>query len=340
MTSTWDEFGLIASCFRPLSRTESGAFDLTDDAAVLTPSAGCDWVVTADALVGGVHFFPDDPPASIARKAMRVNLSDLAAMGAKPRCVFLTCALPVDLSREWLESFASGLGEDLHLFDVALAGGDVVATPGPLTLSITAMGEAPAGRVLRRNGVRPGDVVAVTGSIGDAALGLDLQRETAPANLSDTDRAFLLDRYRHPRPRIAAGQFLNGAPDDVRANAAMDVSDGLFADVRHLAETSGVDIVLDTSRVPLSDAAHHWVAASPEKMARVLSGGDDYELVFTCAPEAFMPLAERLAGISLSVTAIGRAEAGQGDVYRLDGEQRRRVDEPGGHRHGAGVTRP
>jgi len=329
MTAPWDEFGLIATCFRPLSRSEAGAFGLSDDAAVLAPAPGCDWVVTADALVAGVHFFPDDPPGDIARKALRVNLSDLAAMGAKPRCVFLTCALPETLDRAWLDAFSQGLGEDLRTFGASLAGGDVVATPGPLTLSITAMGEALGGQVLRRNGVRPGDVIAVTGTIGDAVLGLSMQREGAPEALSGADRAHLLDRYRRPVPRLAAGRILNGT-----AHAALDVSDGLLGDLRHLAETSAVDIVIDPARVPLSDAAQHWLALRPEARDGLLTGGDDYELAFSCAADDYAALAARLDAAGVAVTAIGRAEAGPGCLYRIETGTRIAVEGRCGHAHG------
>ena len=325
----WDEFGLISKFFRPLSMPEAGAFALSDDAAVLASSPGCDWVVTADALVAGVHFLGDDPPALIAAKALRVNLSDLAAMGAKPRVVFMTCALPESLDAAWLDAFAQGVGENLREFGLALAGGDVVATPGPLTLSITAIGEAVGGRVLRRNGVRVGDVVAVTGTIGDAALGFDMQRSDAPEGLSDADRTYLLDRYRLPRPRLAAGLLLNGT-----AHGALDVSDGLFADLRHLAEASGLDIVIDPLRVPVSEPVRHWLELCPEARERVLTGGDDYELAFAVAPEDFAGLAARLDAIGVQVTVIGRAEAGGGGVFRIDAGERRSVSGAGGHRHG------
>jgi len=329
MTSAWDEFGLITNQFRPLSMAEVGAFQLTDDAAVLKPTPDHDWVVSADALVAGVHFFADDSPAVVAKKALRTNLSDLAAMGVCPRCVFMTCALPEILGTSWLESFAESLGEDLKAYDMSLAGGDVVATPGPLTLSLTVMGEAANGQVLRRNGVRPGDIIAVTGSIGDSALGLDVQRGDAPANLTDDDRTYLVHRYRLPIPRIVAGQILNGT-----AHAALDISDGLLADVRHLAKASVCDITIDPSRVPLSKAAQAWIADRPEAIDRIITGGDDYELVFACAPEDFMSLAESLNVQGIQMTAIGRAEVGQGDVYRIQGAQRERVGQNAGHQHG------
>ena len=218
----------------------------------------------------------------------------------------------------------------MQAFGVALAGGDVVATPGPLTLSITAIGEVPAGQGLRRSGVRDGDVIAVTGTIGDAALGLDMQRAAAPESLDGADRAYLLDRYRHPTPRIAVGEILAA-----RAHAALDVSDGLLGDLRHLAETSKVDILLDARRVPFSQAAARWFEIDPAAKERALTGGDDYELAFSCAIDDFSAIFESLAAVGVPVTAIGRAEAGEGRVYRYETGRRQLVAVPGGHRHGA-----
>ena len=200
----------------------------------------------------------------------------------------------------------------MQAFGIALAGGDVVATPGPLTLSITAMGEVPSGQALRRNGVKDGDVIVVTGTIGDAALGLDMQRQAAPEALDGADRAYFLDRYRHPTPRLEAGAFLR----DV-AHAAMDISDGLLADVRHLAEASKVDILLDARRVPHSEAAQRWIDLEPATRERVLTGGDDYELVFSCSVDDFAQISAEIGAAGVQVTAIGRAEAGEGRVFPL-----------------------
>jgi thiamine-monophosphate kinase len=329
MVAQWDEFGLIAKLFRPLAASEPGAFDLRDDAAVLQPTPGHDWVISADALVAGVHFFSDDPADAIAQKVLRVNLSDLAAMGARPRAAFLTCAFPKTLDQAWLDAFAAGLSEDLDRFGVSLAGGDVVSTPGPLTLSVTIMGETPSGRVLRRNGVKPGDVIAVTGCIGDAALGLDLMNGRAPGSLKEDDRTYLKHRYRYPQPRINVGYIFNGV-----ANAGMDISDGLLGDLQHMAQASSCDIAIDTSRVPLSPAAQNWLADKPDDLERVLCGGDDYELVIACSPEDYQNLARALENASLPFTVIGRAEVGQGEVFRIDDGQRKLVGGRAGHQHG------
>jgi len=330
MTASWDEFGMISRLFRPLSKREPGAFDLTDDAAVLPPSPGCEWVVTADALVAGVHFFPDDPPATIAKKALRVNLSDLAAMGARPRCVFMTCAFPEHFENQWIEEFSQSLGEDFDYYNITLCGGDVVATPGPLTLSITAMGEVPSHKVLRRNAAKPGDIIAVTGTLGDGALGLDLQNGKAPQCLKEEDRLYLTHRYRIPLPRVSAGQALNGI-----AHAGLDISDGLIADLRHMAIASGCNITIDPNRLPLSVAARSWLDARPEDIERILTGGDDYELAFSCAPEVFTELSERLDALNIITTAIGRAEVGDGKIFKINANgQRVLVEIAGGHRHG------
>src|SRR5690348_4084861 len=167
---------LIATHFKPIAR-HPGAFGLTDDAAVFTPPKGYGLVVTADAIVGGVHFFADDPPDAVAKKALRVNLSDLAAKGARPAGFLLTLALPKSCGDDWLRAFARGLGADARTFDCPLLGGDTVYTPGPVTISITAFGTVPRGVMLRRAGARAGDRVIVTGTIGDAALGLRLRKE-------------------------------------------------------------------------------------------------------------------------------------------------------------------
>ena len=220
------EDSLIARYFMPLA-TEPGAFGLSDDAAVLK-ALGQDIIVTTDAIVEGVHFLPDDPPQTIAKKALRVNLSDLAAKGATPAGFVLTLALR-KVDESWLAAFARGLGEDTSAFTCPLLGGDTVSTPGPLMISITAFGRVPEGRMIHRSGARPGDHVVVTGTIGDAALGLDILRKgrvaTALAN-DTTSRDMLVGRYRMPEPRNALASAIRA-----HADAAMDVSDGLAGDL-------------------------------------------------------------------------------------------------------------
>jgi thiamine-monophosphate kinase len=304
-----EEFDLIARYFAPLSAGFPGALGLTDDAAFLPPDAGHETVVTVDAIVGGVHFLPDDPPDLIARKLVRVNLSDLAAKGATPFAVLLSAAFPHGTGDDWLRVFADGLGRDLCEFRVALIGGDTVSTPGPLTLSLTALGRVEAGRGLRRSGAAAGDTIWVSGSIGDGALGLLVATGKLPPD------AHLLDRYRLPRPRLEVGPPLVGL-----ATAAMDVSDGLVQDLGHMMRASGVRGEVEAARVPLSPQVASSLAADHSLLATVLTGGDDYELLFT-APPAAAPALSALAGTSgVALTPIGQVVAGQGvAVFGADG---------------------
>jgi thiamine-monophosphate kinase len=301
-----DEFGLIATLFRPLAHGNPAARALSDDVAVLAPEPGYDSVITVDALVAGVHFLPDDPPALIAAKLLRVNLSDLAAKGAEPRAVLLAAAFPRDVTPAWLRAFAQGLGDDLARFGLDLIGGDTVATPGPLTLSLTALGRVPVGGVVGRDGARPGDDLWVSGSIGDGALGLGVARGGLE-RLGPDDRAFLLDRYRRPQPRLELGRQMRGL-----AGAAMDVSDGLVQDLGHLCGASGLGARLWAARVPLSGAARRAVESGDTTLASLLGGGDDYELLFS-APPAARPAIRLGAGrAGCPVTRIGRFHSGAG----------------------------
>lgn len=299
------EFGLIATYFAPLA-THPGALALTDDAAMLAQQTGYDTVITADMLTAGVHFLPDDPPDLVASKALRVNLSDLAAKGAEPVGYLLALALPQSTTADWLAAFASGLGADQQIFGVSLLGGDTTATPGPLTIAITAHGRIPSGGMIRRAGAKPGDAVFVSGTIGDAGAGLAiLQGQSA----GGADARFLIGRYRQPAPRVDLGAKLRGL-----ATAAADVSDGLLADLGHIAETSAVRIVVEADAVPRSAAL---LAADPEGLVRAVTAGDDYEIAFTAAVPERVVLAAARAGVP--VTRIGRVEAGAG-VVLVDGQ--------------------
>jgi len=301
------EDALIARYFRPLA-TDPGAFGLLDDAAAVD-ARGEDIVVTTDAVVEGVHYLEGDPPDTIARKALRVNLSDLAAKGATPAGFVLTLALS-GAETSWLTEFARGLGEDVKLFGCPLLGGDTVSTPGPAMISITAFGRAPKGTMVHRSGAAPGDRIMVTGAIGDATLGLDILKGGATAAAMAGDpaaRDHLISRYRVPQPRNALA-----LPVRDHASAAMDVSDGLAGDLAKLCAASGVSAVIDAPRIPISDAARAVLARGAAGIERLVSGGDDYELL--CAvPEARVESfaeAARLAGVAL--TAIGRVIAGTG----------------------------
>lgn len=318
------EFERIDRFFAPLSRGAAGAFGLTDDAALLPAAApGSAWVVTVDALVAGVHFLPADPPDLVARKALRVNLSDLAAMGAVPYGYTLALALPKDLPtpEDWLAGFANGLRSDRREYGVHLLGGDSVSTPGPVTLSVTAFGTVPEGRALRRTGARAGDDLWVSGTIGDSAIGLKL----LAGELADPgdDDGFLAGRYRLPQPRTALGPALVGL-----ATAALDVSDGLVQDAGHMARRSAVALQIEAEAVPLSEPARRWIDRSPMLRHDVLTGGDDYELLFAAPYSARDAVAAAAAGAGAAVTRIGRVAAGEGvqvvgtDGRRLDGLDR------------------
>jgi len=290
------EFALIARHFRPLAG--QGGLNLADDAALLTPPPGRELVLSADAMVAGVHFLPEDPPETIGRKLLRVNLSDLAAMGADPLAYLMTVALPRGMPDAWLEGFVAGLALDQAEFALQVLGGDTVSTPGPVTLSLTILGTVQPGQALRRSGARPGDELWVSGTIGDGALGLHAARGEIP----DPD-GYLAGRYRLPTPRIALGQALRGI-----ATACMDVSDGLVQDLGHLARASGCGAVLYAGLVPHSRQA---AGADP---ALLLTGGDDYELLFAARPGTVPTEISQ----NMAATRIGHFSHGPSDVLVLD----------------------
>ena len=309
------EDSLIARYFKPLA-TDPGAFGLVDDAAVLS-SSGEDIVVTTDAVVEGVHYLATDPPDTIARKALRVNLSDLAAKGARPAGFVLTLALR---SREdaWLRPFADALGEDAKAYLCPLLGGDTVSTPGPQMISVTAFGRVPRGRMVGRIGARPGDRILVTGTIGDAALGLDVLTGGAAAAAISSDpqaQEMLVSRYRIPQPR----NVLAPAVRD-HATAAMDVSDGLAGDLTKLCAASGVSATVDVSSVPLSAAAASLITRNAVCVETLLAGGDDYEVLCTAPPAQSDALIASGQAAGLAVTAIGTIVAGHERPRFLDGQ--------------------
>ena len=316
-----DEFSaeerLIVRYFRPLA-TAPGAFGLEDDAAVVTPPPGCDLVLTTDGVIAGVHFFPDDPPDSIGRKALRMNFSDLTAKGAKPIGFLMSIALPAQTDEAWIAGFAAGLGDDAKHYACPLLGGDTDHTPGPLSVSITAFGAVPHGAMVRRATAKAGDSVVVTGTIGDAALGVLLRRDATLANrwrLADTLSAHLADRYLLPQPRNALAEAVRH-----HASAAMDVSDGLAGDLAKLCRASGVAAEIDVARVPLSDAAQAALAADPALLEPILTGGDDYEIVLTIAPGELGAFCAAAQKTGIKVTEIGGVSAGQGARFIRDGE--------------------
>jgi thiamine-monophosphate kinase len=299
---------LIARFFKPLA-THPGALALTDDTALFEPPAGHDLVLTADAVTGGVHFFPDDPPEAIARKALRVNLSDLAAKGAKPLGFLLTLALLADIDDAWLEKFAAGLRADAEAFACPLFGGDTIRTPGPVSVSIFAFGSLPKGKMVKRHGAAAGDRIIVTGTIGDAALGLAVHKNSAQAwKLDAPAREHLLSRYRLPQPRVKLAETVQA-----HASAAMDVSDGLVGDLGKLCAGSGVSAEIDVASVPLSEAAKRALAADEKLIEAILTGGDDYEIICTVKPNAVPAFRARAAKADVAVTDIGAIIDGTGE---------------------------
>jgi thiamine-monophosphate kinase len=306
MAARLSEDDLIARFFAPRAAPEG--LGLKDDAALLPAQAG-DLVLTTDALVAGVHFFADDPPGAIARKALRVNLSDLAAKGAEPVGFLLALALPADWTEAWLEAFAGGLSHDAAAYNCPLFGGDTVKTPGPLMVSITAFGRIESGRMARRDGVKPGDLLYVSGTIGDAALGLKL-RLGAPAwreGLDEKSRAFLLDRYLLPKPRNALALAMRRF-----AHGGMDVSDGLVGDLTKMLRVSDVSGRIELARLPLSSAAKAALALDASLFETLATGGDDYEVLASVGAKDADAFEQMAARAGVAVTRIGEAVGGDG----------------------------
>jgi thiamine-monophosphate kinase len=306
------EEDLIARFFAPMAG--QGGLGLRDDAALVAIGANEEIVVTSDALAAGVHFFADDPPDSIARKALRVNLSDLAAKGAAPAGFLLSLALPKDWREDWLRAFADALGEEARNFSCPLLGGDTIRSPGALFLSITALGTVPYGKMVRRDGARAGDRIYVSGTIGDAAAGLMLRKQEEASTSFDKGACdFLLDRYLHPQPRLALAPILRAY-----ANAAMDISDGLVGDLSKMLRVSGVSARIELPRIPLSNAARAALATDPSLRERLLTGGDDYEILCTVPPHESGSFEAATAKALIDATAIGVVELGHDAPCFLD----------------------
>ena len=325
-----DEFELIARFFAPLAEGESGALGLQDDAALLRPEEGKRLIVTTDTLSAGVHFPAEEAPGDIAAKLLGVNLSDLAAMGARPWVYTLSLSLPEDWQPSFLEEFARELGRQQEAYGLHLVGGDTVAGKGPLTLTLTVIGTVDEGGELRRGGAQAGDHVYLSGTLGDGALGLRVMQGEIDG-LAGKHAEELLARYRRPRPRVQLGLRLAGL-----ASAAIDVSDGLVADLGHLAKASAHDAIIEAGRVPFSDAARAAFALNPDLMKVALTGGDDYELLFTAPSTA----ADDIEGLSkerdLALTRIGQMGADgedAGDVRVIGDDGREMTFAEAGYRH-------
>ncbi|MEQ8356819.1 MAG: thiamine-phosphate kinase [Kiloniellaceae bacterium] len=305
------EFELIERYLAPLAAGAEGAFGLHNDAAVLPLAPGERLVTTVDTLIHGRHFL-DCPPDLVARKLLRVNLSDLAAMGAEPFGYLLAVAWPRDIEEAWVAAFCDGLASDQETFGVTLFGGDTTATPGPMTLSLTAFGKLSGAAVLDRGSLQPGDDLYVSGTIGEAFLGLCVLRGELDG-LDAATRAALIGRYRLPEPRLALGQALL---NEGLARSALDVSDGLAADLGHLLEVSGVGAEIELAAIPFSAAARAGLARLGAAAPRLLAGGDDYELLFAAPPahrDALQSLARRL---DLDLARIGSVRREPGLLLR------------------------
>jgi len=310
---------LIARHFRPLA-THPGALGLVDDAAVVAVPAGHELVLKTDGVIAGVHFFPDDPPETVARKALRINLSDLAGKGARPLGFLMSIALTREVLDGWLKRFTAALGADAKKFGCPLLGGDTDRTPGRVTVTIAAFGTVPRGTMVRRAGARAGDSVVVTGTIGDAALGVILRRDPAAAKRWGLDRkmrAHLERRYLVPEPRNALAEALRRS-----ANGGMDISDGLAGDLAKMCRASRVDAAIDIARVPLSRAARAALAAEPALIETILTGGDDYEVLASVPARRLAALRKAGKAAGVAVTEIGRFARGTGRARFLDAQGR------------------
>jgi thiamine-monophosphate kinase len=276
-----DEFDLIARYFDWPATHAQVALAVGDDAALIDPPANARLTVASDMLVAGRHFPGDTAPEAVAHKALAVNLSDLAAMGAEPLAFTLSLGLPADTDPDWLSRFSNGLRRLAERSGCDLIGGDTVGAE-ILTLSVTVLGRLPAGQALTRAGARAGDRLAVSGTIGDAALGLTvaMQPEAVPPGVTAAHRDALRQRLDFPVPRLSLGRTLLGT-----ATAGLDCSDGLLQDIGHLLDASGLAAEIDLSAMPISSAARQWLAARPEDLDRLVTGGDDYELIVALPPE-------------------------------------------------------
>lgn len=304
------EFDFIGSSLAPLADSHEGAFGLKDDAATLTPRDGHEFVITCDMLIEGRHFLAEEPLDIVASRALRVNLSDLAAMGARPQYYLTSLAWPEKTRDEDRRLFVKGLARTQSEFGLALIGGDTTTGPGSLCISITAIGEVPLGKAILRSQARPGDLLAVTGTIGDSYLGLKALQEKL-------DWPDLMERYQIPSPRVEPALAIRAF-----VHAAIDISDGLLADVEHICKASqcGVDIRLED--IPVSSQALEWVEDGSDHTERLLelaSGGDDYELALALPPEHLEQVRKLAGRLGLSVTPVGTFTSRRGLNVRHEG---------------------
>ncbi len=311
------EFNIIDKYFKPLATKGAPSFSLTNDAAVYSPVPGKDLVFTNDTLVSNIHFFENDNPYFVAQKSLRVNLSDLAAMGAEPRGYLLSLSLPKkEFEREkWLELFSDGLRNDQEKYQCFLWGGDTVSTDGPLTVSITAIGDLERGKFASRSSAAPGDDIYVSGVLGDAAVGLELLKN----NIECDDEQYFKGKYYLPEPRLELGVKLIPS-----VSSMMDISDGLMGDIAHICDHSRVGAKIFEEKIPISAAFSNLLETKSEYNHLKWSGGDDYELLFTASTENKKLITDLSEALALKVTKIGEIIEGSeavligGDGSRLD----------------------
>lgn len=307
------EFSLIKKYFAPFA--SKGALNLSDDAAEIIPSVGKSLVITQDAIAEGIHFFADDAPNLIAKKALRVNLSDLAAKGATPKYISLALGLANSWDEDWVAHFAKGLQEDCQTYGIELTGGDTFRTGGGFVISITAIGEIAHHQYISRLGAKAGDSLYVTGTIGDAALGL-LARQKQFTSLNEEDNSTLIDRYLVPKPRTELTELLQKF-----ASSSMDISDGLVGDLAKLCKASSVSASVETSKVPFSNAVLKLLKSESNSLQTALTGGDDYEILFTVSSDKLAAFDKAITDLPFPVTRIGTISSGQGvKVFDRDGE--------------------
>ena len=307
-----DEFGLIKKYLAPLAKAE-GAFALTDDAAVFSCSEGKEIVVAKDTIVEGVHFLENTKSELIAKKLMRVNLSDMAAMGAVPKYYLLSLCLPKNTKEGWIRNFSNGLKSDQKEFGVTLLGGDTVSHDGKLILTITMIGEVKSGKAIRRNGAKVGDDIYVSGTVGDAAFGLKCLESRIENRESSKLNNKMVDKYLLPQPRISLGQGLSNI-----ANSAIDISDGLLADLEHICDCSGVGALINRCEIPISEGVKQHIDKQDKLWDLVLAGGDDYELVFTANKKNRLKIRKIADKTGIMVTRVGEITRKKGLVVLND----------------------
>jgi thiamine-monophosphate kinase len=301
------EADIIERFLRPLTNASAGSYGLADDCATLTPTPGKDLVLKTDPIAEGVHFFADDPADAIGWKALAVNVSDLAAKGATPRGYLMALSFPATPDPLWLAAFCSGLADAQAAFGIGLLGGDTDRRPGPLSVSITVIGEVPSGQMVRRATAQPGDLLYCSGTIGDAGLGFQLRQDPAARAVSASERADLIDRWHRPRPRLALAAALLA-----HARAAMDVSDGFVKDLERMCGAAGVGATVSAAAVPLSAVAARLVAGEASVLTQLLTAGEDYEVLAAVSPATAGAFERDARAAGVSVSRVGRITVGPG----------------------------